>query len=345
MARLASIGFETGDLSELVATSGTSAAASTTWADGGTYALRITSGSAQIYQGAEKGEFLVAMPFRHNGVQSFFGVILSWTNGATVLGSVRINPTAHTISIYVGNTSVATSVGALANLNTKYVMSIHVKIADADGIIEVRADGQDMVSFSGDTKPGANTGATDIYIGSPTITYSFTNYAYFDSILLNDTTGPGPDNTWPDYAPLYPIFPTGNGTYSQMTGSDGNQVDNYALVDDMPGNGDTDYVKATQADLIDSYAATDPVIPEGATINSVIIKASPRKTNAAVDTQIAIGLRSGGVDAVGADTSLPTAYGQMIQQRFTLDPADNQAWTPEKINALELLIKSRGAYA
>jgi hypothetical protein len=348
MARLASIGFETGNLSELVSSGGGIAVAST-WADGGTYSLAI-SGSAKygvIYDGAAMSEFYMAFAFRHNGASVLGdGALVRWLNSTTQLGLVSVQVTTHKIVVKVGTSEVAVSTSALSNLNAKYVVSLHVKIAEApDGIIEVKIDGQPFVNFAGDTKPDANTGATRITIGTSVPNLTFNSNTYVDSILLNDTTGPGPDNTWPDYAPLYPIFPTGNGTYSQMTGSDGNQVDNYQMVDDVPSDGDTTYVKATAADLLDSYTITPPTIPEGATINAVIVKARPRKTNAAVDTQVAIGLRSGGVDTVGGDRVLPTAYGQVIQERFTLDPSDSQAWTPEKLAALELLIKSRGAYA
>ncbi len=67
------------------------------------------------------------------------------------------------------------------------------------------------------------------------------------------------------------VVPTGNGTYSEMTGSDGNQVDNYLEVDErVTTSSPTTSVEAASAGDRDTYTGDfASAIPPGATIETV----------------------------------------------------------------------------
>ena len=109
--------------------------------------------------------------------------------------------------------------------NNWYYLEISVTIDDAIGEVHVRLNGSttDEVSYTGDTK-NAGT-ATDI----DAVRFAFSG-RIADVYVLN-SLGSMNNNFLGDVA-VRTLIPDGNGTSSQLTGSDGNTTDNYLLVDE-----------------------------------------------------------------------------------------------------------------
>src|SRR3972149_6225726 len=163
--------------------------------------------------------------------------ILSWLSGTTWLGTLKRNTTSKFLELYTSTATLVATGDIAIQASTWYVIEVHVKIDDTTGALDVRVDGVDDAAFAGDTKPGAETTFNTLrYHGG-------SNTSYYDDLAMNDTNG-SVDNSWCGDGKIILLKPNANGDSSQWDGSDGNQVDNYLLVDDIPSDDDTTYVQS-----------------------------------------------------------------------------------------------------
>jgi hypothetical protein len=197
-------------------------------------------------------------------------------------------------------------------------------IGDAGGTVKVRVNGASVedIDFTGDTKNGGTATTID--------RVSFVSGGglyYFDD--LNVWTGAG---DWPGDTRVCCLLPSGNGTTNQGTGSDGNSVDNYLLVDERPDSS-SDYVGITTDDEIDLYTLAD--LPAGVTtVHGVQTIAVAAKSDAGAKG-LKLVRRSGGANHIEASShALSTSYGgwSVLDQ---VDPATAAAWTASAVNDLE----------
>lgn len=260
--------------------------------------------------------------------------------GGAELFRMLSNPSGTGMLFYVQNG--AQQVGGLVPITQDlyYHWGIDLKINASTGWCYIYKDGDLVASFSGDTG-SAQIGRIDYgsYPALGAYIWDTSQYAYYDDMFIDDTTGEGAAARVPDRRfPL--ISPDGNGNYSQMTGSDGNQVDNYLLVDEIPPSS-ADYVRAGSADLIDSYTLEDYTLPVNASIIAVIPTAAVRKESVE-DMKLALGTRLSSTDLVGSDQALGTSYETRFE-RQTTKPGGG-AWTETDVDNAEVIIKSRGTY-
>ncbi len=290
---------------------------------------QINNGSVPVRNITAVAEFYVR--FAWYWQQNINAFRFAWRAGGTELGSVRINTSTKAFDIYTSTATLVAS-GTVPRLATTwYVVEIHVKIADSGGVIEVKVDGVSDVSFSGDTKPGSDTTASNVYWNASS------NPSNIDDLALNDTSG-GVDDSWCGDAHIYALTPNGNGNANQFTGSDGNSTDNYLLVDEVPSNSDTDYVQDATSGHKDLYAFTNLAsIPAGASVVRVIVETRTRELTAAGDA-IQLGVRSGGVESFGSNVVVGISY-QAQKAEFLVDPATGVAWLQTAVDALEAGVK------
>lgn len=205
-----------------------------------------------------------------------------------------------------------------------------VTISETVGEVHVRINGDttDIVSFTGDTKNGGTNDTIDAVsiMGS---TGGGGNNHISDIYICNDS-GVENNDFLGDVA-VRTLSPNGNGNSSQLTGSDGNQTDNYLLVDEKPFN-TTDYTYSSTSGHKDTYGMAD--LPAAAsTVFGVQVNASMRKDDAGLG-QARYVLRSGGTDYVGSTetlTTTATTYVGLYEQ----DPATTSAWTVSGVNSAE----------
>jgi hypothetical protein len=223
---------------------------------------------------------------------------------------------------------VGTGTHTLVN-DTLYHIQVHVTIANAGGVLDVKLDDNVEITFVGDTQPGADTTVTR---------YRWTSVStsYFDSLTINNTTG-AIDNTWPGILRFQRMLPTGPGNYvnnwSRNTGAN-----NWDAVDEVPHDSDTTYLFTTTANLYESFSMADHTLTN-AVFKALLTAAIAKKDSGTV--QLALGIRDNdnSTDYFGANSTLGTSYG-VVEERRTVDPSTGVAWVAAGLNATESLIVS-----
>ena len=131
------------------------------------------------------------------------------------------------------------------------------------------------------------------------------------------------------------LFPSGNGSSSQLTGSDGNSTDNYLLVDDV--NPDTtDYVGSATSGNKDLYEFTDLSVTTGV-IKGIMVNAWVARTEAGFKQMKPV-LRQSGTDYDGTAKTLPSSFTRFFWP-YDSNPATSAAFTISEINAMEFGMK------
>src|SRR5690606_30150679 len=140
------------------------------------------------------------------------------------------------LSIYLGNSLIATSVTTPININTWYYIELKV-VVDGSGSYEVRVDGVNVLSGSTDTQAGANPYANRVRLhGAATGTGPQTQ---FDDWYVCDGSG-SINNDFLGGRRIITYFTADTGDSSDFTPDEG---DNYARVNDNPRDGDDSYVE------------------------------------------------------------------------------------------------------
>ncbi|GAB4565374.1 MAG: hypothetical protein Kow0047_15940 [Anaerolineae bacterium] len=341
-AELGNVGYE------VTTVSGSSFTVSTSKKKTGAYAFRSHVSDYGKVAIPDTAQFRVGGHFNHNGLfgtgTNNRGVFFRWYNGATVVGGVEWDKDTNQLRIYVGGTPVASVDAALAGVaavDTWFHIGVDVKIDASAGWIYVYKDGVLVLNYDGNT---ATAGAAVNAISFPGGANNGWNlYIYVDDVVIDDTTGESAPAKVPDRRFVL-LTPNANGDASGWTGSDGNNVDNYQLVDETPPNGDTDYVYAQAAGLQDLYNLTTYTVPNDMVIAAVISLAVARKAAAEDDVQIKPLIKAGTTVAAGDPQDLPTSYSTPVWSRWTTNPDTGLAWTQSDIDSLQAGIESAGTF-
>lgn len=299
-----------------------------------TQAVSFPGNSASISKVIDaQSTWIVGFSFRTSLLPSSIGAIITFLDGGTNQVDVRVL-TDGTIRATRNGTTLATSSNALAT-NTTYFMEVKVVINDTTGSIEVRVNGSSSgwINITGqDTKNTANATANSISLSGLSAT-GIT--LYMDDVYICDGSG-STNNDFLGDVRVDCYMPSGNGNSSQLTGSDGNSTDNYALVDEALQNGDTDYVQSATSGQKDTYAFSDmshtPASIFGTQLNMI------SKKDDSGTRSICSVVRSGGTDYDGDTQALGTTYSDYRQIRET-DPATSAAWTRTNLNNAEFGVK------
>src|SRR3989337_1306682 len=180
LKRIFTEGFEAGDtLFWGVAGNGsvsttTPRSGSRCWQSGGTAAQKSISAISEGY--VRLGLFATGIAAQ---------VIMRWYASGTELGSLRLS-SAGNLQLYTSTGTLVATGSVAIQLNTWYLVEVRIKIADAGGVLEVKVDGTVDATFSGDTKPGADTTFNLIYI-----LHTGASVWRIDDFALNDPAGGG----------------------------------------------------------------------------------------------------------------------------------------------------------
>lgn len=213
-------------------------------------------------------------------------------------------------------------------LATWNYIEVQATIADSGGTIKVRLNGSatNEIDFTGDTKnAGTSTNIDQVVLQ----TSGSGSTARFDDIYVLNSTGSS-NTTFLGDIRIHALSPNNNGTYSQLTGSDGNQVDNYQLVDEKPFS-TTDYVGSPTVGQRDTYALVDlPAISQifGLQNNFVGAKSDASTGNAKSALLINSTLYYGTTRALGTSY---VAYSDI----YDTNPNTATAWTSTVVNGME----------
>ena len=291
------------------------------WFINGTSGRKIVAGTSEIY---------IRIGFNHADTATTS--IFRWYKGATELGSIRYSSVNGKINIYTG-TATLVDVGDISiTLNTWYLLEAHIKISDTVGVIDVKIDGASDATFSGDTKPGADTVIDTFW-------YSTSDNVYYDDLAYNDTTG-GSDNSWCGDGHVISLTPNANGDLSQLVGSDSNSTDNYLLVDDFPHDTDTTYVEGSNVDEKDLYNLTACGL-SGVTIMRVWGESRTKDTVAASGL-VAVVLKTNSTEYASSDIPILTTYTkQILGTVYLVNPNTTSGWSTDDLDALQVGVSTR----
>lgn len=330
-------GFELGKNADELTAAGATATA-TTFVKTGTYAFNLAgaTGASNYYEHSSNlSQCRMACHVYHS--QSTGTVdLLSLRQGTTNIVRVQWDATNSQWVILCGATEVdrVTDV-PFATQETYYHIGIDIKIDGTNGWVYLYRDGTEVVSFDGDTNNGGAT-FNRLVLGGITATV-WTSAARLDDVVWFDSTGESAPAAVPDYR-LYAIAPTGNGNYSQWDGSDGNQVNNFELYDDLPADDDTTYITTDVAGELDTATMSTFTIPAGFAIEEVIPVAIARKIDALGAVNLQLVARESATDALSATQTLGTGY-SIYRARMTTKPSGGN-WDQSSLDAVEIGVKS-----
>ena len=238
--------------------------------------------------------------------------------------------------VWRGASGTGTLLGAspgnshVGSTTVKY-LEIKFRIADATGFVELWLDNVQVLNLTGiDTKNGGADALID------TITQPATPFTCDNLIVINEVAGNGAvDRVGPIY--VAPYRPNGNGTAS-WDGSDGNQTDNYLLVDDpaLNNDGDTTYLETGVAEVeILGVADISPTPVTIVAVDAIMIA----KDSVGGGTSARPGYRIGGTNYPG-DPAVLTASYAAYGKAWGVSPATAVAWTRTEFNGAELTAES-----
>lgn len=328
VARIFMTGFEAGHIGILNYTYG--ASVSVTQVRTGARSLWVEgSGKANLTLAEEPNEIYVRFGLYNTAYGYYAARLCNFSDsGGNVLVAFAINKTTSLLEARVGSVSaglVATGTIQIP-LNAWVCIEMHIYIHDTSGRIETKVDGVADIDYTGDTKPATEDGIYTMWLADNSNDRSAVGY--WDDIAINDTSGTK-NNSWIGRGGIVLGQVNGAGTYAQFTPSAG---DNYACVDDIPPNDDTDYVESDVVGNKDLYSIT-PITPTSGVIDAVqwIARA---KLDVAGSGNFKRLMRHNGVDYSGSDLAVDASY-RYFTEIFDKAP-DNADWSIAKVNALEI---------
>jgi hypothetical protein len=325
MARIFIDGFESGGDDLWDAESNATVVSSAGLDMDGDYCLDLNAGTEYLQKDiTADDEMYFAFLYRVTNDASG-RAILVLLKDSTVLVQIKRNGTSKKIEVTRGATVVDTGTHSLS-INTTYLIEIHIKIADSGGAIDVKVDGVSDITFSGDTKVGADTQFNSVYLGYVASTF-MQAHCYFDNFIMDDAA-------WIGDTKIQAILPTGAGTTTGWTPSAGS---NYACVDERPAS-DADYVSIDAVDTVDTYAAGD-MTGTISSVKCVQVQSRSETDGAPTPTNLQLAVRSGGTDYFSSSHAVPAGPAGLCNL-WENNPADAAAWVEADVNAVEIGIKS-----
>lgn len=327
MARLFTDGAEFADLLALHS-SCVNVSASTTQKRSGNYSYKLlgaaTSKLVYYFASAQSEVFL-----RFGIYTDSLGYVHKFPEfnaGATNLCSLRQNTGSFKLEAYVSGSLVATGLTALT-INAWHLIEVHFKLNDT-GDFEVKLDGVLDIDYAGDTKPDANTTFDNIVFSMPQTGVT----VYYDDFAINDTSTVN-DNSWCGDGYIVLLNPNGNGDVNQFINSDGNSINNYSYVDEIPPDGDTTYVKDSVIGQQDLYTLSD-FAGTNRNISRVWVEARAKSTSSGGETTKLI-VKTGGTIYASSALPLTTDYTRILGEEYIVNPNTGLAWTDANLDGLQ----------
>jgi hypothetical protein len=270
-----------------------------------------------------------------NNTSTFKFIQLFEAQGATEHIWLECNGSSRGYRIVRGDGTVLIDV--LPNVivrETWHYVELGVKIANSGGSVELRQDGATIAIATGiDTQNGGTNGLIDrVQFLGPGFGEFRIDDIYVNNEQVNAGDNADDDTFWGDTR-HFPIYPNGNGFYSQLLGSDGNSVNNYQQVDEVGAASTADFNSSATDGNKDTYAFEDLPVSVG-TVRAVEIRVNAEKSdvgNKAIRTVV----RRSGTDAFGSDIVLAEDDAP-YRQVYAQDPIAAAAWTISNVNATEI---------
>lgn len=204
-----------------------------------------------------------------------------------------------------------------------------VTIDDADGEVIVRRDGVTILNVNGiDTRNGgANSNAYMVQFGQN----ANNSMGSIDDVYVIKNDGIGITDFLGEIE-VEALLPNGNGTHSQLVGSDGDSTNNYLLVDDSPTVNDNDYVGSAVDGAKDTYTFGNLARPSSI-VRAVQVSFRTKKSDTGPKSMRRV-IRSNGTDDTGSDITLSSSF-SWNQEIFEKNPVTDVDWTQSDVDNIE----------
>lgn len=328
-------GFETDSNPNVKWSGGSLGAPQTAWGRNGTYGWWGWDGGRRAWKDIAPKQTLIAgiAAQLKNPTQADDVPLLSFMDGGSAQVDLRYNSSGALRVVRGNGAAVLNSytVPGGHSATWKYV-EFKATIHGSTGSYEVRLNGATVMSGTGVvTQHTGNAYANRFHVG----TYDNNYYdRYHDDIYLCDDQGTH-NNDFLGDVQIRAYYPNGNGNSSQWDGSDGNQTDNYALVDEAQPNDDTDYVSAGDAGEKDTYTFGNMSETNGS-ILGVLVQPYAKEA-VAEGTEIVAVARLSGTEQDSDPMAMTIAYAH-YQGIFEEKPGGGQ-WTITDLNNAEFGVK------
>lgn len=328
MARLFIDGFESGNLKLWDTIYGAPVVDGATKYSGN-YALKTGQGDNSLLKNISSISTLYfSLRFYcHYYIGSFAPI--TFRNAAGFQITIYINSSAK-LEIRLGDRSgsVLATGASIFSMDTWYRISGKVVIDNAAGEVNIKVNGINEVSFSGDTQYQATGGITGVQFGNYASGGSGGYPGYFDDFVLDDAV-------WVGDTRIQAIKPAVGGVLTEWTPSVGS---NWSCVDDIPQD-ENDYVAVNAVDKVDLYGATD-LIGSIEAVKCVQVQALAVKGGAPTPQNLQLACRTGGSNYFGDSQAVPDATSKSLAKIWETNPNTSVAWTEEDVNGMEIGIKS-----
>lgn len=297
---------------------------STRYGQGSAYAPITTALAYKSFTPSAK--VYVGFAYKPTSISSIRGIIaLYGDNGATAHVNLR-NTISGGIGIYRGNTLVTTSAAGVISNDNWYYIELMATVADSGGLVEVRVNGNSVVSFTGDTKnAGTSTNMDTIAFG---YFFSSTTYGVFDDVYVCNDQGTQNNNFLGDVM-VQTIVPNGAGSSTDLTPH--GSATNYMNVAEIPYSVG-DYNSSNVSGAKDLYTFGD-LAGSTTTVYGVQTGVVAARTDVGSGSVRPI-LKSGGTVYNDTTVSLGPSSQYIGNVRET-DPATGTAWTVSGVNGIE----------
>lgn len=206
--------------------------------------------------------------------------------------------------------------------NVWHYIEVEAVIHDTLGRIKVKVDGNVVVNVTNVDTQNGGAGTVDKIVIASTNGSAATVNADFDDIYVTDdgvSLGERRVETLTPNADVVKTFVPNAGTT------------NYTQVDELPNNGDTDYVQGSAVGDTDTYDFTN-LSSNSAGVDAVQFVSYARKTDAATRA-LALQAVVAGSSYDGPATNLSASYTK-IERLMTSNPNTGGAWNYATVNAL-----------
>lgn len=274
-------------------------------------------------------------------------IVLGFCHKLSVLGGTRqlldVGPSSNlrfsiesdgSIVVQHGLTEIGRTRSGIIQTNIEAYLEIRMLASATVGEVEIHLNGDPSPILN---LTGQNTGVSFnqvqfIHTGGTGNVTNFSAWYFLDTTTA--AWASGADDDFLGHIRYGVLDPTGNGTNSDLVGSDGNSVDNYQLVDDgFTNDGDTTYVQSAIVGDKDTYAMANMPTPP-LTIYGVQTILIAKKSDAGTRAITPV-IRSGGTDYNAAtEHFLGTSY-DTFKQVVDQNPDGPATWDETAVNAAE----------
>jgi hypothetical protein len=235
------------------------------------------------------------------------------------------------LNVWLGDraTKIITS-NTIFQLNSWYVIELHIKVADSGGLVELRVDGVPEGTYSGDTKPGTAATIDRAYWG---LSMGTGLQCYVDDVIINDTSG-SVNNSWPNGLKVKLLKPTADGPTNDWDVTPSGA--HYAAIDEVPPSS-TDYIKTSTADEIEHFDMEN-LPSEALTVKAVQVQAFCLKGAFLDPDRIRLGVRIDNTDYFSDPIDLPV-FSLLRKYMMEQNPAGGN-WTVDAVNNAKMALQA-----